>query len=241
MNETQFEEAKNFIGLALEDLCREFRLPFDKVFYFVKDEIFNKKELTDLMIFRDDDTDKNPINFPLGGPGTFLNGSVIYALIRYLNCKKVIETGVANGYYTSFLLSAVIENDGFLESVELSNNLNEVAKYVPEKYKKYNNWKLNCGHDSVNFLKNIKQMDYDFYCHDSLHTTYHMTKELLQFKRCDRDNFYIFFDDQNDDNFWTRALNLKLFKKNGYDMKLIEGKDTKLQGHLGGFLSYWRH
>jgi len=241
MQEEQRISVVELASYAFEDLCLKFDLPFGILFgRYVVGELLSKEEIVNLLILRDNNTDDNAKLFPLGGPGTFLNASLCYAFIRYFKCKKILETGVANGYYSSFLLSAAIENGAELHSVELSDNGAEVAKYVPTLYKPYDKWKLQIGMNSLDFLKNIKNMDYDFYCHDSLHTFDHMSKELFEFQRCNKDQFLVYMDDQNDDNFWNKSLEKEIFQKDGYDVNYICGTDTRLRGHIGGFLKYDR-
>ncbi len=78
----------------------------------------------------------------------------------------------------------------------------------------------------------------DLYCHDSLHTMKHMMKELLQFKKCQLDNFFIYIDDQNTDNFWQIVSSMKGFGKLGYNTEKIDGSESRLKAHLGGFIQY---
>jgi len=230
-------DIEKIIRIGLQDVWNRFGLPGNNVFEkYVEGEILRKKELIEAMMIRDKNTDGKA--FPLGGPGTVLNSIVMYAIVRETKAKKILETGVANGFTTSFLLAAAIENGASLDSVEISPLKEEVAKHTPQEYKQYDKWNLNIGVDSLEFLKNIEEMDYDFYCHDSLHTLFHMKEELGFFKKCNKDKFYMFFDDQNDDNFWNICLDEDLFHKENFLVRHIDGASSRLGGHLGGFLGY---
>jgi hypothetical protein len=66
----------------------------------------------------------------------------------------------------------------------------------------------------------------------------HMLKELSEFKRSTQDKFVIFIDDQVSDNFWERCIQMNAFAKNGYTVKCISGAESRLKGHMGGFLLY---
>jgi len=65
-----------------------------------------------------------------------------------------------------------------------------------------------------------------------------MLKELYEFKKCRRDLFYVFFDDEREEDFWNRSVSLRLFDRRGYDVRYISGRESRLCGHLGGFIQY---
>ena len=80
--------------------------------------------------------------------------------------------------------------------------------------------------------------DYDLCVHDSLHTKFHMIKELLYFKKTNKEKFLIFFDDQNSESFWDYCFRLKLYEKTGFNVKWADGNNCAPNGHLGGFLKF---
>ena len=65
-----------------------------------------------------------------------------------------------------------------------------------------------------------------------------MLKELNEFKNNKSLDFFVFIDDEKTDNFWQHCLNMGAFQKPGYSVKYISGAESRLQGHLGGFLHY---
>ena len=66
----------------------------------------------------------------------------------------------------------------------------------------------------------------------------HMLKEFMHFKKCEEDSFFIFIDDQDTDNFWRKLFQSGAYKKPGYLVNYISGNESRLKGHLGGFLRY---
>ena len=175
---------------------------------------------------------------PLGGMGTSLNACVLYSLIRQFSMKNVVETGVSGGYYSAFMLAALKINYGLLTSLEISDNENEVGKMVPTNLKK--GWALKMGKSSLDRFKEIGPHSAQLYSHDSLHTMAHMTKELKEFQKSQSDKFFVFIDDEKSDNFWNRCLQMKAFMIKGCDVKYVSGQESRLHGHLGGFIQYKR-
>ncbi|MGC9069351.1 MAG: class I SAM-dependent methyltransferase [Thermoprotei archaeon] len=112
-----------------------------------------------------------------------LEGPVIYALIRSLKPNIVVETGVANGSSTTFILKALETNHkGQLFSIDMpSNYLNvkEIGWLVPEYLRK--RWKLIIEDAKTalpKLLFNLKHVD--IFLHDSLHTLDHVLFELKE-------------------------------------------------------------
>jgi hypothetical protein len=229
---------QDVVTVGIEDLCLNFDMPAQECWdKYVDGEIYQEKELVDIINYRNSIEDLR-VTFPDGGPGTVLNAVSLYVLCRYFNIKNALETGVANGFYTTFLLSAILKNEGVLTSVDLSTS-EGIGMLVPKSYRISDRWFLYKGISSLDFMKK-NNMNYDFMCHDSLHTMSHMSKELMEFRRSYKDRFFVFFDDQDAEKFWKRALFLKLFEKKGYTVKYISGNESRLGGHLGGFVQFGR-
>jgi len=231
------------IQIALEDLSNCFGINENLYEKYYQKEVLESEILMSLIKTRSEIIEQWHQKTPLGGPGTVLCGVVLYSLVRHYKLQKILETGVSGGFYTSFILAALKENknDGILTSIEISENMKEIGKYIPESLK--NKWNLISGTDSLSFLKNRtpQQYEYQLYCHDSLHTMSHMMKEVLEFKKCSLNNFLIYVDDQNSDEFWKKCLQTGVFKKPNYGVKYISGAESRLNGHLGGFLKYERN
>jgi len=206
---------------------------------YIKNELLTKKELVELLNYRGSFEDLWE-GFPQGLPGTALNAICLYGIVRENGLKNVLETGVANGFYTSFILSAVIENGGQLTSIDISDH-EHIGRYVP--YKTSPNWTLVKGISSLDYLKDKVPHKYDLCCHDSLHTRDHMHEELEVFKQCDlsTNRFFVFFDDQNSQDFWEYCFNVNWQSKNGYSYQMAEGRYCSIKGHLGGFLKYTKN
>lgn len=223
------------LKVGLEDVAKCFSIDKDLYETYVQGEIAANEELRSVISTREQMTDWQDLT-PLGGPGTILNGCVLYSLVRHYGLSSVLETGVSGGFYTSFLLAALKQSSGRLVSLELSDDKKEVGKLVP--WKDYEGWHLIDGVDSIAHMIKNPPTTTQMCCHDSLHTMSHMLKELMLFKKCALNESFIYFDDQNSDNFWQRCLDTNAFQKPGYTIKYISGNESRLEGHLGGFIKY---
>lgn len=235
--------------VALEDVQNKFDIKTDLWAEYVEKEIKLNKDLMYLIEKRQDNFDW-ATQTPLGGAGTSLNAIVLYCLIRHHNMSHVIETGVSGGFYTAFMMSALAKSIDYpmLISLELSDDMTKVGSLIPQSIRDLTkgnenhdelDWNLKTGKSSLEYFKEKNRTHCaDLYSHDSLHTMSHMMKELNEFKKSTRDNFFIFIDDEKSDNFWDKCLQNGAFKKPGFEVKCISGKESRLQGHLGGFIQY---
>ncbi len=221
-----------------QDLAKRFGMDASAWEKYIEGELLKKEYLVKLVDFRHAQ-DNLWDSFQQGLPGTSLNAFCLYAVIRYFDLKNVVETGVANGFYTAFILSAVKENGGKLTSLEFSKH-EDIAMYVSEKDKDYPGWSLIKGVDAAEYLKLSVPHDYDLCCHDSLHTKDHMSKEFDLFLNVKegKDRFFVFFDDQNSEGFFEWSFNLNQQSKSGYSYRVAEGRYCREKGHLGLFLRY---
>lgn len=231
----------NLVKTALEDVQQAFEIEedlFEKFFPEIISDTDLKRMIDERQNFGDW-TQKTP----LGGPGTSLNAIVLYCLVRHYRINRALETGVSGGFYTTFLLQSLDKSNGDeseLRSIDLSSDAREVGKLIPEeKRTAVTYFDLILGEDSLEHMRNkLPHRSFQLYCHDSLHEYPHMLAELQEFKKCELDQFFVYIDDQNSDDFWQRCLYLKLFNKPGYDIKCISGNESRLKGHLGGFVKY---
>jgi hypothetical protein len=242
----------NLTKIALEDIQEKFDIKENLYKKYVEEEILKNDCLLHLLHLRNDNFDWVK-ETPLGGAGTSLNGIVLYCLIRLKNMDYVIETGVSGGYYTTFMIEALHATRKWpiLVSLEISSNMKEVGKLIPQNTinktipNSHNDdvdWNLVTGKSSLDYFSDLKLSKSThhagLYSHDSLHTMAHMLKELNEFKQSVSDEFYVFIDDEKSDNFWDRCLQTGAFKKQGYVYSYISGKESRLNGHLGGFIKY---
>lgn len=241
------DDIEQLCKIGLEDIQKCFDIKED-LWQYVEKEIKLNKDLMGLIQVRQKEFDWTK-QTPLGGAGTSLNAIVLYCLIRSQNMSYVIETGVSGGYYTAFMMSALDKSIDYpmLTSVELSDDMKEVGKLIPQGIKDLTNgkpdqdeldWNLRTGVNSLDFFNETRSHCADLYSHDSLHTMTHMMKELNEFKKSTTDNFYVFIDDEKSDNFWERCIQMGAFRKPGFEVKYISGKESRLKGHLGGFIQY---
>lgn len=117
------------------------------------------------------------------GIGTTL-GAVLYALCRRLKPGKVVETGVAGGVSSSYILCALEENQfGCLYSIDLTWRRYGAYSRQPEErhsgwlipaYLKHR-WQLILGKSSERLLPLLEQLKtIDMFLHDSEHTYQNM-------------------------------------------------------------------
>jgi len=113
-----------------------------------------------------------------------LEGPIIYTIIRCFKPKIVVETGVANGASSTFILSALEKNNfGKLYSIDLpSKDLllkEEIGWLVPQSLR--HRWDLIIENSRIVLPKLIAKLGHvDIFLHDSLHTLEHVLFELKE-------------------------------------------------------------
>jgi len=122
----------------------------------------------------------------------------LYAMVRLVKPRIVVETGVASGKSSSMILLALHHNqEGVLHSVDLPNPVGqelpdgasthtgsrEVGWLVPDYLRE--RWRLNLG-NSLPVLATLaaEETVIDIFMHDSLHTDEHVTAELETVAPC---------------------------------------------------------
>ncbi len=117
---------------------------------------------------------KHSADFSLAG--------MCYVLVRIFKPEILVETGVAYGVTTTFILKALEANQtGVLHSIDLPPSIEEgadqhVGAFVPETLKR--RWELHLGASRrvlPLLLPRLQQVD--FFMHDSLHTYRNMRSE----------------------------------------------------------------
>lgn len=106
----------------------------------------------------------------------------VYALVRLLKPEVMVETGVADGTTSSYILRAMEENGrGKLYSIDLPSSMLPAGKapgwVVPAELRK--RWELRVG-DAAELLPPLLEElgEIDLFLHDSLHTYGHMLFEF---------------------------------------------------------------
>jgi len=122
--------------------------------------------------------------FPAEGfhNGSVTLGTLCYLACRYLRPRVVVETGVAYGVTSTYILAALEDNNyGELCSIDLPplafNAAADVGYFVPQELRL--RWKLNLGPAKTllpQLLERTKPID--LFVHDSLHTYSHMKWEF---------------------------------------------------------------
>jgi predicted O-methyltransferase YrrM len=114
--------------------------------------------------------------------GTRTLGRVCYLLCRFLQPRSVVETGVAHGITSAYMLQALAENEhGKLHSIDLpplaAGAASHVGLFVPRELRA--GWNLRVGsakHLLPHVIKQVRTID--LFVHDSLHTYSHMKWEF---------------------------------------------------------------
>jgi hypothetical protein len=121
----------------------------------------------------------------------YAEGETLYALVRALRPRVIVETGVAEGVSSAFFLRALQDNgDGQLYSIDLPPSSTHLADgwayympehetsgwVIPENLK--HRWHLILG-DSASELPRLLNslVEIDMFLHDSLHTRKHQMFE----------------------------------------------------------------
>jgi len=129
--------------------------------------------------------------------GTRTLGRFCYIACRAMRPDVVLETGVAYGVSSAYVLQALSENgSGHLYSVDLPPlGAESFSGYlVPAKLR--NRWSLNFGSSKKILPKIISQIrPLDIFIHDSLHTYAHMKREFEMARPAVRHGGLIISDD----------------------------------------------
>jgi predicted O-methyltransferase YrrM len=114
--------------------------------------------------------------------GTVTLGRLCYLACRYLRPRLVLETGVAYGVTSAYILAALAENDyGQLYSIDLPplapDAASHVGYFVPTGLR--SRWKLSLGPAQELLPELLEHTKFiDMFVHDSLHTYSHMKWEF---------------------------------------------------------------
>ena len=115
---------------------------------------------------------RTSLDYPLNFATEISTSYFLYSIVRILKPENIIETGVANGHSSYFILNALLKNQsGTLHSFDVNNN---VGKLLAEGEKK--EWDLNIlpsrGRKKA-FRDSIKKYEeVDIFIHDSNHFYY---------------------------------------------------------------------
>jgi hypothetical protein len=153
--------------------------------------------------------------FPINFNADFTLARTCYAVCRMLKPTVVIETGVAYGVTSSFILAAMAENQhGQLYSIDLPPLSNDgdqfVGTLVPDELR--SRWNLHRG-TSRRLLPELlaKLPAVDVFIHDSLHTQRNILFELETVSPSLAHPAAVLVDDASDNTAfaeWTQRQNL---------------------------------
>ena len=120
----------------------------------------------------------NKYAYPIGGMTT-LRGPVLYVICRVQKPAVVVETGVASGVSSTFILQALGDNKkGKLFSIDLPdpNLKNNIGWLIPKKLRP--RWRLTIGRSSEELVPLLDKLgSIDMFLHDSEHSYNNMIWE----------------------------------------------------------------
>jgi predicted O-methyltransferase YrrM len=137
---------------------------------------------------------------------------IFYVLFRVLRPTVVVETGVASGSMTSFILAALNKNQhGTLYSFDIppvagertmdytATGESEVGFLIPEAYRR--RWDLTLGDATYELPGRFRKAEIDCFFHDSEHSFEHMIFEYAFAEKHIRPGGWIISDDIS----WNKA------------------------------------
>lgn len=162
----------------------------------------------------------------------FITGLFLYALVRITKPEIVIETGVAYGFSSSFILQALENNKkGTLYSFDYVfyswQTKVMIGKAIPDNLR--NRWKLIFGPSSVKLPHLLELISPDIFLHDSEHTYKNMIYEFELVLPYLKKNGFILSDDILSNNafheFYTKQkLTPYFLKQEGRKQKCLNVK-----------------
>jgi len=162
-----------------------------------------------------------PVNYTINSDSR----RFLYYLCRILKPKNVVETGVAYGASSAYILKALQDNGfGTLHSIDSVfrpwQSEEMIGKIIPEKLK--NRWHLILGKSSEKLQNLFDEFDdVDIFIHDSLHTYKNMMFEFnIALEEINKNGMIISDDVLGNDAFYdfTKTRNLE-----NYLIKVEEG------------------
>lgn len=157
-----------------------------------------------------------------------------YAIIRAIKPNVVVETGIANGVSSSYLLLAMEKNRrGHLHSVEVDNSHvlmqgRDPGWIVPESLRL--RWSIHMGPSELILPDLLKKLPpIDMFIHDSLHTYSHMMLEFETAVPHLRPGGLLLADDA----MWNNAFPEFAVKIRASRFKIIRGVGVLRTGHSG--------
>ena len=142
---------------------------------------------------------------------------ILFLVVRKFKPNLIVETGIASGYSSTVILTAMRKNgSGRLISIDIQNKLDicgktkEAGWLVPEELKE--NWTKTIGSSKEKLLEINEPID--IFYHDSEHSEENMTREFNWAKMHLKKGGILISDDIDWSNAWKRFLKAnKSFKK----------------------------
>ena len=175
----------------------------------ISSTLWEEAEIESKVLEQNANTILENIKYNLGGGAAY---PLLYFLTRYLSPENVLETGVAAGFSSNSILSALDKNGrGVLYSSDfpyfrIKNPEKYIGIVVEKKLRK--NWHLFIEGDEINLSKICKRVNkLDMVSYDSDKTYSGRAKTLKKISHLLNENSVIIMDDIQDNSFFYDYIN----------------------------------
>jgi len=221
-----YAEKKSKLGDIIKELFPEFQYSIDEFKENTNKLQNNSDKFFDQLKTEIYPSKKKP--YPLEYTLDNQSGLFLYALCKIIKPEKVIETGVAYGLSSMYILQALFENKkGTLYSIDSVFSPWESKEMIGSAIPKYlrNNWNFILGPSSEKLEEILSSLgSVDIFFHDSIHTYKNMIFEFETAWHYIVKDGFILSDDISDNNafydFYSK-MNVKPFILSRNDKSLL--------------------
>ena len=151
----------------------------------------------------------------------------LYGLCKIMKPDVIVETGIAYGQSSSYILQALKENNkGILYSIDNIfrpwESLEMIGNAIPQNLRK--RWKLVVGSSVVKLEETLQYKAIDVFLHDSLHTYKNMLFEYNTSWPFIKKNGFLISDDVSENNAFLDFYSIV----NGFPILMTSNQDKEI-------------
>jgi len=151
----------------------------------------------------------------------------LYGLCKIMKPDIIVETGIAYGQSSSYILKALKENNkGILYSIDNVfrpwESLEMIGNAIPQNLRK--RWKLVVGSSVVKLEETLQYKTIDVFLHDSLHTYKNMLFEYNTSWPFIKKNGFLISDDVSENNAFLDFYSIV----NGFPILMTSNQDKEI-------------
>ena len=151
----------------------------------------------------------------------------LYGLCKIMKPDVIVETGIAYGQSSSYILKALKENNkGILYSIDNVfrpwESLEMIGNAIPQNLRK--RWKLVVGSSVVKLEETLQYKAIDVFLHDSLHTYKNMLFEYNTSWPFIKKNGFLISDDVSENNAFLDFYSIV----NGFPILMTSNQDNEI-------------